>query len=127
MLNMNDLSVVIVNVRKSYNLAEKWGFKPQDRTEMTMRLSYYGNRAGDDPTDKTRYAVASWKDGYPKDEGMSYSKSAVKYTMKCLNYRICRWAMSKYKRFRSHKLRALKWLCSLAKREPNMFAHWALG
>ena len=39
---------------------------------MTMRLSYYGNRAGDDPADRTRYAVASWKDGYAKDEEMGY-------------------------------------------------------
>ena len=37
-----------------------------------MRLSYYGNRAGDDTADKARYAVASWKDGYAKDEEMGY-------------------------------------------------------
>ena len=39
---------------------------------MAIRLSYYGNRAGDDTADKARYAVASWKDGYAKDEEMGY-------------------------------------------------------
>ena len=58
---------------------------------------------------------------------MSYCKSAVKYTMKCLNDRLCKWAMCKYKRFRGHKARAREWLQELAKREPNMFAHWTLS
>ena len=58
---------------------------------------------------------------------MSYCKSAVKYTMKCLNDRLCKWAMCKYKRFRGHKARAREWLQELAKREPNMFARWTLG
>ena len=39
---------------------------------MVMRLSYQGNRAGDDTADRARYAVASWKDGYAKDEEMGY-------------------------------------------------------
>ena len=51
---------------------------------------------------------------------MSYCKSAVKYTMKCLNDRLCRWSMRKYKRFRGHKMRAKEWLGELAKREPNL-------
>ncbi|MBQ1388189.1 MAG: hypothetical protein IIY78_01010 [Clostridia bacterium] len=47
--------------------------------------------------------------------------------MKCLNDRLCKWAMCKYKRFREHKLRAMAWLRTLAKRESNMFAYWTLG
>lgn len=57
----------------------------------------------------------------------AYCKSAVKYTMDCLNRRIVKWAMCKYKRFRGHRKRAEMWLKTLAKREPNMFAHWVLG
>ena len=57
----------------------------------------------------------------------AYCKSAVKYTMDCLNRRIVKWAMSKYKRFKGHRKRAELWLKTLAKREPNMFAHWVLG
>ena len=58
---------------------------------------------------------------------MSYCKSAVSYTMHCLNERLCRWVRHKFKRFRGHKIKAKTWLQELAKREPNMFAHWALG
>ena len=58
---------------------------------------------------------------------MSYCKSAVSYTMHCLNERLCRWVRHKFKRFRGHKIKAQTWLQELAKREPNMFAHWALG
>lgn len=57
----------------------------------------------------------------------AYCKSAVRYTMQCLNRRLVKWAMCKYKRFRGHRRRAEKWLQKLTKREPKMFAHWALG
>ncbi|WP_326909793.1 group II intron reverse transcriptase/maturase [Sedimentibacter sp. MB31-C6] len=56
-----------------------------------------------------------------------YNKSAVKYTMDCINRRLVKWAMSKYKHFRNHRSNADKWLKEIAKREPNMFAHWAFG
>lgn len=56
-----------------------------------------------------------------------YTPSAVKYSMDCLNRRLIKWAMCKYKRFRGHRKRAEKWLKEIAKREPRMFAHWALG
>lgn len=57
----------------------------------------------------------------------AYCKSAVKYTMQCLNRRLVKWAMCKYKRFRGRRRRAEEWLYKLAKREPKMFAHWVLG
>lgn len=56
-----------------------------------------------------------------------YNRSAVKYTMDCINRRLVKWAMCKYKRFRNHRRKANEWLKELAKREPNMFSHWTLG
>jgi len=56
-----------------------------------------------------------------------YNKSAVKYTMDCINRRLVKWAMFKYKHFRNHSSNAEKWLREIAKREPNMFPHWAVG
>ncbi|WP_366509099.1 hypothetical protein [Ruminococcus sp.] len=41
---------------------------------------------------------------------MSYCKSAVSYTMRCLNERLCRWARHKYKRFRGYKIKVKTWL-----------------
>lgn len=57
---------------------------------------------------------------------IKYNPSAVKYSIDCLNRRLIKWAMCKYKRFRGHRRRAEKWLKELAKREPRMFSHWAL-
>jgi len=66
--------------------------------------------------------VRGWLNYFTK-----YNPSAVKYSIDCLNRRLVKWAMSKYKRFRGHRMRAEKWLRELAKREPKMFSHWALG
>ncbi|MBA1335516.1 MAG: Retron-type RNA-directed DNA polymerase [Firmicutes bacterium] len=66
--------------------------------------------------------VRGWLNYFTK-----YNPSAVKYTMDCLNRRLVKWAMCKYKKFRGHRRRAEIWLRELAKREPNMFPHWALG
>lgn len=56
-----------------------------------------------------------------------YCKSAVRKTMRYVNERLVKWAMSKYKRFRGRKTRAVEWLKRLSEREPNMFAHWQYG
>ena len=57
----------------------------------------------------------------------AYCKSAVKYTMQCLNILLVKWAMCKYKHFRGHRRKAEEWLQNLAKREPRMFTHRVLG
>ena len=66
--------------------------------------------------------VRGWLNYFTK-----FFPSAVKYTIDCLNRRLVKWAMSKYKKLRGHRRRAEKWLRELAKREPKMFPHWALG
>ncbi len=44
-----------------------------------------------------------------------------------INEYLVRWAMRKYKRLRGHLTRAVKWLASVARREPGLFAHWRVG
>jgi len=66
--------------------------------------------------------VRGWLNYFTK-----FNPSAVRYSIDCLNRRLVRWAMCKYKRFRGHSKRAEKWLKEIAKKEPNMFPHWALG
>ncbi|KQU16872.1 group II intron reverse transcriptase/maturase [Bacillus sp. Leaf13] len=58
---------------------------------------------------------------------IKFNPSAVKYSIDCLNRRLVKWAICKFKRFRGHRARAEKWLKELAQREPKMFPHWALG
>lgn len=54
-----------------------------------------------------------------------FNPSAMKYTLQCIERRIVKWAMCKYKNLRGHKRRAEKWLLSVRKREPKLFAHWS--
>jgi hypothetical protein len=66
--------------------------------------------------------VRGWLNYFTK-----FNPSAVKHSIDCLNRRLVKWAMFKYKRFKGHRNRAIEWLRSIAKREPSMFAHWTLG
>jgi RNA-directed DNA polymerase len=53
-----------------------------------------------------------------------YYKSALYSTFRHLNEIIVRWAMRKYKRLRYHYRRARRLLVEIARRQPNLFAHW---
>ena len=46
-------------------------------------------------------------------------------TLQCIERRLVKWAMCKYKNLRGHRRRAEKWLLSVRKREPKLFAHWS--
>ena len=72
--------------------------------------------------EKLNPMIRGWLNYFTK-----FMPSAVKYTMDCINQRLTKWAMCKYKRFRGRYGRAKAWLQELGKREPKMFAHWAIG
>jgi RNA-directed DNA polymerase len=55
-----------------------------------------------------------------------YYKSALYPTLKCLERRLVMWATRKYKRLRYHRRRAAQWLNRIARKQPNLFAHWGL-
>lgn len=55
-----------------------------------------------------------------------YYKSALYPTLRCLDRRLAMWATRKYKRLRGHRRRAVHWLDRIARRQPNLFAHWKL-
>jgi RNA-directed DNA polymerase len=56
-----------------------------------------------------------------------FYKSAMLPTLRHLNRVLGWWAMRKYKRLRRHKRRAEHWLGRIARKEPQLFAHWQLG
>jgi RNA-directed DNA polymerase len=56
-----------------------------------------------------------------------YYKSALYRVLNMLNRSLVRWVMRKYKRFRFHQRRAAQWLRGVAKRQPELFAHWQIG
>ncbi len=56
-----------------------------------------------------------------------FYKSAMYPLFQRLNGRLAHWVERKYKRVRRHKTRAIKWLGSMCKQNPNLFAHWKFG
>jgi hypothetical protein len=48
-------------------------------------------------------------------------------TLKLINGYLVRWAMRKYKRLRGRPRRAWRFLATVARREPALFAHWQVG
>jgi len=55
-----------------------------------------------------------------------YYKSALYPAMRCLDFRLVRWAMRKFKRLRGHQRRARHWIEGIARKQPSLFAHWRL-
>jgi RNA-directed DNA polymerase len=56
-----------------------------------------------------------------------FYKSMLFLVLRRINDRLVRWAMRKYKRLRGHYRLAAKWLASVARRAPRLFAHWRAG
>ncbi len=56
-----------------------------------------------------------------------YRRSELYPVIRHFNLTLVAWAMRKYKRFRSRKTRASRWLIKISKRDPNLFAHWQMG
>ena len=64
--------------------------------------------------------IRGWMNYYGK-----FNPSAMKGTLQCIDRRLVKWAMCKYKNFRGKWGRAEKWLCTVRQREPKLFAHWS--
>lgn len=56
-----------------------------------------------------------------------FYKSWLNRVLRYLNKALIHWARRKFKRFERGKRRAKVWLGKVARREPNLFAHWKMG
>jgi RNA-directed DNA polymerase len=56
-----------------------------------------------------------------------FYKSAMYPLFQRLNDRLAHWVERKFKRCRRHKTRAIRWLGSMCKQNPTLFAHWKFG
>ncbi len=56
-----------------------------------------------------------------------YFPSMLMYTLRPLNEYLVRWARRKYKKLRGHEARARDFVATVARREPELFAHWRIG
>ena len=69
-----------------------------------------------------RPTLAGWVRYYGR-----FYPSKLREDLRTIDAFIVRWVSRKYKRFRGHTLAVWDWLRSLRRRNPNLFAHWALG
>lgn len=44
-----------------------------------------------------------------------------------INAKLVNWATRKYKGLRTSLTRAMKWVSSLCRHKPDLFAHWTFG
>ena len=51
----------------------------------------------------------------------------LKDFMRRINAKLANWAIRKYKGIRTSLTSAMKWICRLHRRKPNLFAHWTFG
>ena len=74
--------------------------------------------------------IAAWVrpvlTGWVRYYGRFYP-SKLQEELRTIDAYIVRWAARKYKRFQGHTLATWEWLRSLKRRNPRLFAHWALG
>lgn len=56
----------------------------------------------------------------------SYHRSALYRVFNYVNIYLTRWSMMKYKDLRQRRTRATEWVRRIQRRQPHLFAHWAL-
>jgi RNA-directed DNA polymerase len=83
------------------------------------------NRRSDKTIDDLARFINPIVQGWINYYGRFY-KSGLYPLLRRINEYLLRWATRKYKRLRGHLLRAARWLRSVARREPALFAHWRL-
>jgi RNA-directed DNA polymerase len=91
------------------------------RTMRDWRLHLRSDKAIDDLARMWNPVIRGWIQYYGR-----FYKSALYPVFEHLNYTLARWASRKFKRLRRHRRRAVHWLGRLARREPQLFAHWKL-
>jgi hypothetical protein len=55
-----------------------------------------------------------------------YYKSALYPTLRHIDRILARWAHRKFKSLRRHRRQTAHWIARIARRQPSLFAHWAL-
>jgi RNA-directed DNA polymerase len=55
-----------------------------------------------------------------------FYRSGLYPLLRHINWGLVRWAMRKFKGLRGHKHRTQRWLVGVARRQPDLFAHWRL-
>jgi RNA-directed DNA polymerase len=66
--------------------------------------------------------LRGWVDYYGR-----YTRSALHPLLRYVNQTLLAWTMRKFKRFKTHKIRASHFLQRLVRDEASLFVHWRIG
>ncbi len=91
------------------------------RRSRSWKLHLRNNQSLEDLARACNPVVRGWVNYYG-----SYYRSALEDLARQLDLRLGIWAEWKFKKFRGHSGRAIKWVRGIKKREPDLFAHWQL-
>lgn len=86
------------------------------------RIHLKPDKSIDDLSRMFNAIIRGWINYYGK-----YYKTELYALLRYLNKRLVHWVRRKYKRYACHRQQAEYYLGRLARREPNLFAHWKLG
>lgn len=80
------------------------------------------NQSLEDLAQHVNPVVRGWTNYYGR-----FYRSKWKQVLRHLDRALVAWACWKYRRFRRRERAATHWLGRIARRDPNLFAHWQLG
>jgi len=87
-----------------------------------LRLKLWVGETLADLARSVNQIVRGWINYY----GCFYPSRLLQH-LRCINDYLVRWAMHKYKRLRTAPRKARRLIAGVARREPNLFAHWQAG
>ena len=88
----------------------------------SWHLARRSDKSLDDLARMFNSIVQGWINYYGR-----FYKSMLYPLLRRLNEHLVRWACRKYKRLHRRERRARRWLAEVARRAPNLFAHWKAG
>jgi RNA-directed DNA polymerase len=80
------------------------------------------NQSLEDLAQLVNPVVRGWTNYYGR-----FYRSKWKQVLRHLDRVLVAWVCRKYRRFRRRERAATHWLGGIARRDPNLFAHWQLG
>jgi RNA-directed DNA polymerase len=92
------------------------------RTIRSWKLDERSDKTLGDLARMFNSVVRGWINYYGR-----FYKAALYAPLRPLNGYLARWALRKYKRLHRHRHRATEFVGHVARREPNLFAHWRFG
>ena len=87
----------------------------------SWRLQLRSDKALDDLACMFNAKIRGWVNYYG-----AFYKSALYSTLRKIDFKLVLWATRKFKRLRGRRRRARHWLARIARRNPQLFAHWPL-